>query len=185
MAEIPSGERLSDGIPTTNHEKSMNTKKQKSKPKNAPQQKTGGGCPSATCSPSWKVGDWAFFEHKLAMVKRVDADGRVTEMSTGHFSTSSMDLRDRMFPMDLRGKCVSEEYQCQYDKLHKESRGLNLNFPDFHRWFVDKWAECMERRHDDEVVKAAYEELNQFVRGILDAASDQRGRSVMGVGLFR
>lgn len=119
------------------------------------------------------------------MVKEVAADGRVTQMSDGFFSTSSLDLRDRMFPMDLRGKCVSDEYQSQYDKLHKESRGVNLNFPDFHRWFVEKWAECMERRHDDEVVKAAYEELNQFVRGILDDVSDQRERSVMGVRIVR
>ena len=163
----------------------MNTKKQTSKPKTAHQEESKGDYPSTSCSPYWKVGDWAFFEHKLAIVKRVEADGRVTEMSTGHFSTSSIDLRDCMFPMDLRGKCVSDEYQSQYDKLHKESGGLNLNFPDFHRWFVEKWSECMECRHDDEVVKTAYEELNQFVRGILDAISDQRGRSVMGVGLFR
>lgn len=145
----------------------------------------GSDCPSATCPPSWKAGDWCFFEHKLAMVKEVAADGRVTEISDGYFSTGSFDLRDRMFPMDLRGKCISDEYRSQYDKLHKESRGVNLNFPDFHRWFVDKWAKCMKRRNDDEVVKVSYEELNRFVRGILDAVSNQRKRSVMGVRLMR
>ena len=163
----------------------MNTKKQTSKPKTAPQQKAGGDCPSAPCSPSWKVGDWAFFEHKLAIVKEVSADGRVTEMSDGYCSTSYLDLRDRMFPMDIRGKRVSDEYNTQYQRLHKESHGQNLNFPDFHRWFVEKWAECMEHRHEDDVVKAAFDELNQFVRGILESVSDQRERSVMGVRLMR
>lgn len=33
----------------------MNTKKQTSKPKTAPKKKTGGDCPSATCSQFWVI----------------------------------------------------------------------------------------------------------------------------------
>lgn len=140
---------------------------------------------AAICSPSWRVGDWCFFEYKLAMVKAVADDGRVTDVSDGWFNMGSWDLRDLMFALDLRGKCVSEEFAGQYDKLRKESGEVSLNWPDIHQWFVAKWAECMERCLDDAAVKAAYEELNQFVRGALDLVEAQKQLTVMGVRLMR
>jgi hypothetical protein len=136
-------------------------------------------------SPAWLPGNWCFFEHRLCSVSQIEGDGRVTEVTDGFFSTVSLDLRDRMFPMDLRGKCVSDEYQSQYDKLHKESRGANLNFPDFHRWLVKHWVECMKRRNDDEAVKAAYREVNNFVSSILTAVSEVKCREVNGMRIFR
>lgn len=120
-------------------------------------------------SSPWKAGDWCFFEYKLAMVEAVDVDGRVTKINDGLFATFSFDLRDRMFPMDLRGKRISDEYQRQYNKLANGASCANRNFADLHRWFIGKWVKCMERRNNDDAVKAAYKELNKFVRRILRA----------------
>jgi hypothetical protein len=137
----------------------------------------------APCSP-FRVGQWVWSEHKLKIVKEI-RNGHVTELSDGYCSCSYSNLDDVCFPLDVRGKLISEEYERSYSLLHKESRGLNLNFPDIHRWYVAEWCEAMKQRDNDAAIKAAYERLRAFEREIIDGIEDAKRQTAGGLSLFR
>ena len=132
----------------------------------------------------FQVGQWVWSEHKLKTVKEVRA-GHVTELSDGYCSCSYSNLDDVCFPLDVRGKLISEEYEASYNRLHKESRGLNLNFPDIHRWYVAEWCEVMKQRDNDEAIKAGYERLRAFEREITDGIENAKRQTAGGLSLFR
>lgn len=135
-------------------------------------------------SPPFNLGQWIWCEHKLQQIKEME-DDQVTCVTDGYLSISSRSINDRCFPMDIRAKLVSEEYAGAYDRLHKTGRGLNLNFPDIHRWFVAEWAGVMQKRHDDEAVKSGYERLRTFERELTDAVEKAAATTAGGLRLFR
>ena len=81
------------------------------------------------------VGQWVFFEFKLACIEQIEED-RVTKVTTGYMSCSSFNISQNCFPLDVHGKIVSEEFDHQYDKLYTKWKHSHLNWPDLHCWFV-------------------------------------------------
>lgn len=132
-----------------------------------------------------KTGDWVFCEFKLQQITEMK-EGRVTGVSTGYISMGSYDLRDRIFPMTKRIKVISEEFERSYSKLHDNSGTLNLNFPDFNRWYIEKWVETCKDSENDEYVGKKYDELYKFERTVLDQIKTlQNDLEVEGIPFFR
>lgn len=131
----------------------------------------------------FKKGDWCFCEYKLQQIKEMK-DGQISEVSDGMFSTGSRSLNDRCFPVDLKIKRISDEFQHYSDMLHAE-KSFNLNYPDIHRYLVAQWAAACEAIADYKKVEAIMEEVEQFRRGISDILSDIRYKNIQGVLIFR
>lgn len=131
---------------------------------------------------AWKVGDWCFFEFELCQVKRVFGEGGY-ECGNGVTACSGI-LADRMFPLDYKIMQISEHFAWDSQRLHWESEGFNLNWPDIHRWFSAKWAEACRAKNDDEAVKRILDEKSEFVRQIREGMRDIRFKSVGGIEPF-
>lgn len=114
---------------------------------------------------AFAVNEWVFCEFKLQQITEMEGE-RVTSVKDSLFEMGSRDLSDCCFPLSLRNKRISDEFAWHKDKLHREgARGLN--FPDIHRWMVDKWAETMRDR--DERVGDHFKEMHAFVADMLKA----------------
>jgi hypothetical protein len=135
-------------------------------------------------SVKFKQGEWVWYEHKLVQIKKI-TEGRVTEVTDGYISSGFHDLSDDCFPMDIRAKLVSEEYDASYKKLRKEAGNLNLNYPDIHRLYVSEWKSVMEERHDDKAIADGYARLRAFEKEFTDAIERSQSAQVAGVSLFR
>jgi len=133
----------------------------------------------------YKVGDWVFCEFKLQMIKSVHEDGSVTEVSDGYFSHGSGDLRDRIFPLSLRGKGISEEFHRTSKALHNIKGSNSLNYPDFNRFEIDLWVEAMQDVENTERVSACFAKLKKFEAGIIDAIEIASTVEILGVRLYR
>jgi hypothetical protein len=130
----------------------------------------------------WKVGDWCFFEFKVGHVARVTENGGYS-VGNGTTEVSGM-LADRMFPLDYTIMQISTSFEWDNWSLHRESEGFNLNWPDIHRWFVDKWAEACRAKNDGVAVERILNEKQKFVREIRDGMRDMRLRTVGGIQAF-
>lgn len=137
---------------------------------------------------NWKPGDWCFFDCKLAMVKEVGPNGAVTHVTDGFVETSSCDFRDRIFPLDIHGKRVSDEYADAYARILGEAGSMSLNVPDIRRyirrWIVSAWVKCMDHRTDDAAVAVSYEKLSHFGREARTNIRTLKQQEVGGVRLF-
>ena len=92
----------------------------------------------------WEVDNKCFFEFKAGTVKKVESDGRVTELSDGHGSLCGHDLRNLMQPLVnssiIDVVALSAEFTGYYHQISKINSGLNI--PDIHPWLVQRWMEA-------------------------------------------
>jgi len=134
---------------------------------------------------SWKTGDWCFFEWKLGQIKETKNNG-VTEFSDGMFSTSGHGLHDRMFPLTMRNKIISDTFESYSSDIHAKG-ARNLNFPDIHRKLVDLWVEAMESKETKEEVelRKVYDKTRKFFDGIMSECQELKYKEVEGIPLFR
>ena len=130
------------------------------------------------------VGQWVFFEFKLACIEQIEED-RVTKVTTGYMSCSSFNISQNCFPLDVHGKIVSEEFDHQYDKLYTKWKHSHLNWPDLHCWFVKSWRELMQKRESKSEIEKGFVELQKFVSNINQTLVSLSAQTVDGVKLFR
>jgi len=130
---------------------------------------------------TWKVGDWCFYEFKLAVVDEV-IDGSVRSVSTGYIVAGSTDFSDSLVPLSKHAKRFSDEVAIWSDRIHKASGGLN--FPDIHRKLVELWFDGCETFDDETTHKKAYEAVRAFGQGVLDAVDKYKYVMVDGVRIF-
>jgi len=116
----------------------------------------------------FKVGDFVFFEYKLAQIKEMKG-AKVQEVSDGAFSCGSLDLSDRCVPLTLRNKNISDEYEHQSNRIHREGVS-SLNYPDIHRWLVDEWRKCIDV--PDSEVRSYYDRLKKFTEDCVNFGKD-------------
>jgi len=133
----------------------------------------------------WKVGDWCFCEYELKVVKEVEKDGRVSSVSTGYFMTGSHDMRDRMYPLTMSGRTISDSYQLSNKKLHDLKGTNSLNFPDIRRWYTNAWVRAMDLIGDNDAVSAEIKLMHEFEQEIIKAFESHRGFRVREVYLYR
>lgn len=133
---------------------------------------------------TFKVGDWVLSEFVLKQVKSM-VDDRVNGVSDGFFETGGYDLRDHTFPLTMRGKIISAEYERVYKDLHAKGGRLNLNYPDILNWLVDDWVKTMSKQDDDDAVKAGYERLEAFHHAVLNGIDAAQSMTVQDIRLFR
>ena len=133
--------------------------------------------------PPFNVGDWVFCEFKLQIVKEV-RQGHVSEVSDGMFAHCGWNLDDRCFPLTMRIKRISDEFEEWHSKLHREGN-RNLNYPDILRWLVDKWCECCNDEQNDATIRRCFDELNAYGNELLAACGSLNAVSVGGHKVFR
>ena len=90
----------------------------------------------------WKVGDKCFFEFKRGTVRRVERDGRVTELSDGNGLLSGHDLRKIMQPINPTVRALSAEFNGYFHQISGKYSGLNI--PDILQWLVQRWMEACD-----------------------------------------
>lgn len=130
------------------------------------------------------TGDWVFCEFKLKQIKKMEGD-RVISVTDGYFETSSYSMNNSIFPMTKRIKVISEEFERSYQKLHDNSGRLNLNFPDFNRWYIETWAKTCKKSTDDNFVELSYKKLYEFEKAVLDEIKNLGNIRIGDVFLFR
>jgi hypothetical protein len=131
-----------------------------------------------TRDETWKVGDWCFCEFKLKQVREIEDDGRVSEVSDGWCSHGSWDIRDRMIPLSLESKRISDSVAGVENRIREEERGSGLNWPDIHRKLVDLWVDAWrmyESGHSDPL-----REVLNFQQETIEAIRDVRSKVVGG-----
>lgn len=142
----------------------------------------------------WEVGDWCVEDYKIKMVKEVKPDGAVRELSDGYCSCSFLDLRDRMFPLTLWTKTVTESVEHYYQDLYKKYEyRLNLNWPDLSRVFCDFHVEgcklCFKKFETDIQCDRAFEsfwaKIREFVEKVDIKCAELKNEEVDGIKLFR
>lgn len=131
----------------------------------------------------WKTSDWCFCEFKLQQIQEVK-DNRVGEVSGGMFRLSGYDLSDRCYPLTLRGKRISDEFDMYSDKFHKLD-DRSLNYPDINRWLIARWCETMDNQNDDDYIKAKFKELSDFFCEVRDKCDVRREDVVGNVKIFK
>lgn len=67
---------------------------------------------------NYKVGDWVYFEFKLHQVKTIK-DGYI-ELTDGCFCTSGNSIAERMVPLSIETKRLSDDMQSTYNRFMKK-----------------------------------------------------------------
>jgi hypothetical protein len=75
-------------------------------------------------------------------------------------------------------------FQLMNDKIHREGSN-NLNYPDIHRYLVERWVAACKCEPDKDACQKIIEESNKFVWEILEQCHNLNRLSVQGVPLFR
>jgi hypothetical protein len=131
----------------------------------------------------YAVGDWIYCEFKLQQIKKMREE-EITEVTDGHFTLGSHSLNDVCFPLDIKVKCVSDNFEYWNRRLHGETH-LNLNFPDIHRWLVGKWVLICESREDDTALNSGMNELEKWATEIINRCRELKQEMIGGIRLFR
>lgn len=129
-----------------------------------------------------KIGDEIYYCFEHSKIKRMDGD-RIREVSDGDFSTNAYDLSNHCIPVNKTSKYLSEEFYFHYNQIHDASGVFNLNFPDIHEWFSNKWAEAC--RSTSEKQEKIIDELHDFSEGMLNYIKKCKLDTVCGVRVFR
>ena len=132
-----------------------------------------------------KVGDWCFYEYKLSQVKKVNADGRVIEVSDGFISTSNGGYGFHIKPLTLRNKIISGVFEGISNELH-EKGNAGLNYPDIHNHFVDLWLQACETEDTEDGNKeltGIYNQIRAFSKKLIEFS--QYGPEIDGVKILR
>lgn len=134
-------------------------------------------------TPKFNVGDWIFCDLALHRIEGMRGED-ITTVTDGFFSKGSSSWNDQAFPLDMRIKVISANFEGQKDKLHREGN-LQLNFPDIHRWLVLHWVAACRVKDDTDKVNAAIRELDEWAHNILARCQELNREEVGGIRLFR
>lgn len=133
--------------------------------------------------PKFQKGDWVFCYFSLHIIKETKED-RITSVSDGFIEMGSRDLSDLCFPLEMKVKQISDNFQAARERLHRE--GLrSLNFPDIMRWMEQKWASACRLRANDKDVDEILGDLDNFVRKILGKCQEVKIETIEGIYLIR
>ena len=91
---------------------------------------------------TYNVGDWVLFEFALHQVLEVEEE-RVTKVSDGGITKTSHSLNDRIYPLCVRLKSVSDSFNFCYSKLLKDAPESE-NFQDVKREMVSRWCDACD-----------------------------------------
>jgi hypothetical protein len=130
----------------------------------------------------WKVGDWCFYEFNLHQIKEV-SNGYIKEVTDGSFCTSGSNLNECAFAMELRIKSISDSVEYWSQKLHTELKN-GANFPDIHRFLVQKWVEACHATTKEQTTKVL-REVADFSTTMIRKFEDFKYEQVSGVRLMR
>lgn len=133
--------------------------------------------------PNFKQGDWCFCEFELRQVKRTEGD-RITEVSNGFISHSSLDLSDRCYPLEMKYKLISDEVNYWNKEFHNLKNNA-LNHPDLNRKLIEMWCELCDNADNEEVLKKLYRNLSEFGNTIVSKVRDLSYEEVEGIRIFR
>jgi len=133
--------------------------------------------------PKFKKGDWCFCEFTLKQVTETREDC-ITSVSDGYFSHGSSDLSDRCYPMEMRVKLISNEFEYWSKKFHALNNNA-LNHPDLNRELIDRWCKACDDRNDEAKLKKHYEKLSEFGNAVVRRVEDLNTDVIEGVRLFR
>lgn len=131
----------------------------------------------------WKVGDFGFFEYKLAEVKEIDPERGVYDVSDGYFSVGGRNLEERMIPLNLTAKLVSAEVERVRRDIAAKEKGASLNWPDLHRKLVDIWLDTYELAME-KPKESPYKALYDFRDKVLASMEQVYDAQVEGFSLF-
>lgn len=123
----------------------------------------------------WKVGDWAVFERDIIQIKDI-REGGGCSVSEGSFETSGM-LLDRLRPLTLRNKRITEWFDYYYRELSKINGERGFNYPDISRHFNNLVLQAIDGADDD---KMPFDQVHEFIRSARDYVP-----VIQGVPLFR
>jgi len=136
---------------------------------------------------NWKVGDWCLFEFTLHTIKEMEGN-KITSVSDGNFQTGGCDLSDRVFPLTIRNKRISDTFEYYSGKFH-EIHHVTLNFPDIHNYLVEKWCKAMNSKEDDTVadgeIASIINRVGRFYDEFIEKIRCLETMEVDGVRLFR
>ena len=91
---------------------------------------------------NWKVGDKCYLEFRPGEIRKVEKDGRVTDVSDGCGCLGGHDLRDVILDISPKVEATSNEFSKYYDQISNMNCGLNC--PDIFQWFVKKWVSACD-----------------------------------------
>lgn len=131
---------------------------------------------------AWKVGDWCFWDHQLAQVTSVDAEGRVSELSNGFIRGGSLDNRPWIVPVTLQNKVIADSVAAAKDEVYKANGSRILNWPDIADRFRVMWIEYVDA--SEAGVAEAWKPVEEFKRALLEKLRDIRNEEVDGVRIF-
>ena len=137
------------------------------------QDTVGGGM--ASTQTEWKAGDWAVFDLKIVQIKEICENG-CCEVSDGMFATSGH-LLDRLRPLTLRNKAVTEYFDYWYEELRKINGNAGFNYPDISRHFSQLALNAIDGDPKD---ASNHDLATAFVR-----EASRYTPFIQGVGLFR
>jgi len=130
----------------------------------------------------YKVGDWVVCEFKVQQIKQISEDGRVTDVSDGYISHGGWSLNDRVFPLTLRSKIISEEFYDVYHKIHKldDKYKISLNFPDINDYLITEWVKVMTDDDDDESIRKGYDKIRKMLETLETKMVEVSGYTIDG-----
>ena len=113
---------------------------------------------------NWKVGDWAIHGYDIVQVKTVEPDGRVTDVSDGHFSCGSWDVRDMLRPLTLKNKSIAMTVDYKMNELHRHKRNNLLNFPDIARKAEELSINIIDGKITSDTMYEFFNKINEILR---------------------
>lgn len=123
----------------------------------------------------WKAGDWAVFEKDIVQIKEI-REGGGCSVSDGSCETSG-NLLERLRPLTLRNKRITEWFAWHYRELNKIRGERGFNYPDISRHFAGLALLAIDGPDD---AKAPFEYAQAFIRAARDYTPE-----IQGVQLFR
>lgn len=141
----------------------------------------------------WKVDDWCLHDYKIKQIKRMGNGGHVVEVSDGSFNMGAGGdgFDDRIFPLTLKGKVIAGSFDYYYRSIQDSEKGMNLNWPDIHRYFETSWCRCMlclqieDEKEREIAIKEEFEKIKEFVKETKEKIEKVREIRVGGIPLMR
>lgn len=128
-------------------------------------------------------GEWCFWRFKLHQIIETE-ENRITSVSDGIVMSSSSDLSNMCYPLEMDVKCISDTV-AYWSATFLELKNNSLNHPDLNRELVRRWAEMCDNRKDENRLKELYDSLTKFGNSVLRKVQDLSFEEVEGVSLFR
>jgi len=131
----------------------------------------------------FKEGDWIIHNREIAQVVHVDGE-RITELTSGMFSTSGHDLDCR--PLTPTNKVIMEGINYYFDKMDKLPGSRTLNWPDINRYFEELIINAIDDIHSGSAKNAEkqYTQAGRFYNEVKEKL-DNLNTKIDGVRLVR